>query len=246
MQLRKLSVVAVLGMVMAISGKAQEIQQSLDSFERIVASPKINVVLARGEKEEIKVVYSNVSHDDINIRVTGNTLRVYLTGSKVTDKLKRHAHGKRSIYRDAVVTAYITYRTLEHLEIRGNQELTCNDEIESEKFRLKAYGENHITLASIKSDYLKTQLYGENNLRIKGGQVEYQKYKLYGENRIDTRGLRSYATSATIYGESKVRVNSQDALRVNAFGEADVAFLGNADVSKGWIFGRTNIHRIED
>jgi hypothetical protein len=246
MQIRTLLLLAILGIAIHTTS-AQEIQKSLEPFNRIVASPKINLVLKQGEKEEITLTYSNVSESDINIEVDGNTLRIYLDGSRMTEKLERVSpHHKRSVYSDAVITAYVTFTNLEHLEIRGNQELVCTDTIESEKFKLKAYGENQITLAAVKSEYMKTQLYGENNLRIRGGQADYQKYKLYGENRIDTRGLKSFATSATIYGESKVRLNSQDALRVNAFGEADVAFLGNADVSKGWIFGRTNIRRIVD
>jgi hypothetical protein len=246
MQIRLILSLAILGMAVAVTN-AQELTKSLEPFSRIVASPKINLVLKQGSKEEIRITYSNVDESDINVVVKGNTLRVYLKGSRVTEKQERIArHHKRGVYTDAVVTAHITFATLEHLEIRGNQELTCEDTIQAEKFKLKAYGENHITLASVKSEYMKTQLYGENSLRIKSGKADYQKYKLFGENRIDTRGLKSYATSATIYGESKVRLNSQDALRVNAFGEADVAFLGNADVSKGWIFGRTTIHRIDN
>jgi hypothetical protein len=245
MHIRTILFVALLGI--AAMAKAQEIEKSLEPFNRIIASPKINLVLKHGTREEIKLTYSNVAESDINIEVHGNTLRIYLDGSRMTEKQERvAAHHKRGVYTDAIVTAYVTFTNLEHLEIRGNQELTCEDTIESEKFKLKAYGENQITLTSVKSQYMKTQLYGENDLRIKSGKADYQKYKLYGENRIDTRGLKSFATSATIYGESKIRLNSQDALRINAFGEADVAFLGNADVSKGWIFGRTNIHRIDN
>jgi hypothetical protein len=246
MKIHTILVQALLCIVLS-TANAQEIEKFLEPFNRIVASPRINLVLKQGNKEEIRLTYSNVSESDINIVVHGNTLRIYLDGSRVTEKQERIARRhKRGAYIDAIVTAYVTFTNLEHLEIRGNQELTCEDTIESEKFKLKAYGENQIMLASVKSEYMKTQLYGENTLRIKSGKADYQKYKLYGENRIDTRGLKSFATSATIYGESKVKLNSQDALRVNAFGEADVAFLGNADVSKGWIFGRTNIHRIVD
>jgi hypothetical protein len=225
---------------------SQEIEKTLEPFNRIVVSPKINLVLRHGHKEEVKVVYNNVSEHDINIVVKGNTLKIYLEGSKVTEKLERMGrHHKKSVYVDAVVTAYVTYHTLQHLEIRGDQELTCLDTISSEKFKLKAYGENQIMLTAIQSEYFKAQLYGANDLKVKGGKVDFQKYKLYGENKIDTRALKSYATSATVYGESKVRLNSQDELRVNAFGEADISFLGNADVSKGWIFGKTQIRRLD-
>jgi hypothetical protein len=237
---------AILGIAITLPALGQEIQRELEPFNKIIASPKVNVILQKGSTESIRLQYAHVSASDINIEVQGNTLKIYLDGSKVTEKMDRiNRNHKRSRYSDAVVTAYVTYTNLRHIEIRGDQELTCNDGIEAEKFRLKAYGENNITLASVNCEYVKMQLYGQNSLRIKEGKAEYQKYKLYGENRIDTQGLKSYATLATIYGQSRVRLNSQDALRINAFGEADIAFRGNANVSKGWIFGKANIRRIE-
>lgn len=152
----------------------QEITRSLKSFSRIVASPRINLILQQGEEETIRIVYSGVEEAKINIELTGNTLCIYLDGSKVVEKMERIGRSsRRSIYTNANVTAYVTYRDLEHLEIRGKQELTCNGAIRSKKFTLKAYGENEITLASLKTEYLKTSLYGENKLKIKGGKADF-------------------------------------------------------------------------
>ena len=101
-----------------------------------------------------------------------------------------------------------------------------------------------INFASIKTAFLKTNLYGENTLNIDGGKAEYQKYKLYGENRIDTRDLKSYYDAATIFGESRLKLSIQDEIKINAFGESQVTYAGNAEVSKGLIFGKTNIRRV--
>ncbi|MBA4053826.1 MAG: DUF2807 domain-containing protein, partial [Marivirga sp.] len=124
---------------------AQEIARDLKSFRKIIVSPKVNLILEKGDKENIRLVYDNVSPDKINIEVQGHTLRVYLDDAKVTERTERfNDFGKRSIYHDVVITAYVTYKELEHLEIRGNQELTCNGPIRAERFTLKAYGENEI------------------------------------------------------------------------------------------------------
>jgi len=224
---------------------AQEISRDLKSFRKIVVSPKVNLILEKGDSESIRLVYSNVSPDKINIIVHGNTLRVYLDDAKVTEKLERiYPNEKRSIYRDASLTAYVTYRELEHLEIRGNQELICNGPISAERFTLKAYGENEIRLASVKTDYLRASLYGENDLKIKGGKAEYQKYKLFGENKIDTQELKSYSATTNSFGESRIKLSTQDQLKVNAFGESQISYNGNADVNKGLIFGHTQINKL--
>ena len=241
---RPLLLAALLTLTVQIT-KAQEISRELKSFSKIVVSPKINLILEQGEQENIRLTYSNVDPSKINIKVQGNTLRVYLDEAKVAEKTYRTSgNQKRSIYHDASITAYVTYKELEHLEIRGNQELTCNGPLKAERFTLKAYGENDINLASLKTEYLRTSLYGDNDLKIKTGKAEYQKYKLFGDNKIDTQDVKSFSATTTIFGESKIKLNSQDNLKVNAFGESQVSYNGNASVNKGLIFGKAQITKL--
>lgn len=242
--IRPLLLIVMLALTMPFA-QAQEISKDLKSFRKVVVSPKVNLILEQGEKENIRLTYSNVDPSKINIKVQGNTLRVFLDEAKVTEKTYRaNGNQKRGIYHDASVTAYVTYKELEHLEIRGNQELTCNGPLKAERFTLKAYGENDINLASLKTEYLRTSLYGDNDLKIKAGKAEYQKYKLFGDNKIDTQELKSFSATTTIFGESKIKLNTQDNLKVNAFGESQVSYNGNASVNKGLIFGRAQITKL--
>ena len=224
---------------------AQEITRDLKSFRKIIVSPRVNLILEKGDKESIRLVYSNVSADKINITIQHNTLRVYLDGAKVNERTEQFTPSeRRGIYHNAYLTAYVTYKELEHLEIRGNQELTCNGPIRAERFTLRAYGENEIKLASVKADYMRTSLYGENDLKIKGGKAEYQKYKLFGENKIDTHELRSYSATTNTFGESRITLSTQDQLRINAFGESQITYNGDANVNKGLVFGNTTIQKL--
>jgi len=229
----------------SFSVTAQEINRELRSFRKIVVSPKINLILEKGDQETIRLVYNNVSPDKINIEVEGHTLKIYLDEAKVTEKTVRLNSGeRRSVYHDASLTAYVTYEELEHLEIRGNQELTCNSPILAERFTLKAYGENDIHLSSVNTEYMRTSLYGGNDLHIEGGKAEFQKYKLFGDNKIDTQQLKSYSATANSFGESRIKLSTQDQLRVNAFGESQISYNGEANVNKGLIFGHTRINKM--
>lgn len=244
--IQKRSFAIVLLSVIANLAVAQEITRELKSFSKIIVSPKINLILEKGDQESIRLTYDHVSPDKINIQVKGETLRIYLDDAKVTERtLHVGPHEKRSMYHDASITAYVTYTALEHLEIRGNQELICNGPLRARKFILKAYGENEISLASVKAEYLKTSLYGENDLKIKGGKAEFQKYRLFGENRIDSQALKSYAATTNSYGESRIKLNTQDNLRINAFGESEISYSGNASINRGLIFGETQIHKAD-
>lgn len=228
-----------------VSLQAQEIVKPLASFNRIIVSPKINLILEHGDTEHIRLVYSNVTPDKINIEVEGKTLRLYLDDARVYEHTHKGFYTSREgIYKDATITAYVTYKAIRALEIRGDQELTCNGELNAKKFTLKAYGENEIRLSAVNSEYFKTSLYGVNDLKIKGGQAKCQKYRLFGENKIDTRELKSLMATTNIYGESKIRLTTIDELKVNSFGEGLVYYTGDAQVFRGFVFGRTRIEKL--
>jgi Putative auto-transporter adhesin, head GIN domain len=244
--MKKLILILTAAMIVAPLLQAQEINTDLKPFRKVVASPRINLILRKGNQENIRLVYHRVTPDKINIKQHGKTLHIYLDDAKVAEKTVRTDYATRKrIYDDVDITAYVTYRTLEELEIRGNQELSCLDPISSESFTLKAYGENEITLASLRTGYLHTKLYGENNLKIKNGKAEFQKYSLYGENDIDARSLRSYSATANIFGESKLKLSTEDELKINSFGEGKVMYGGNAQLNKRIIIGNTQISRLE-
>jgi hypothetical protein len=241
----KKSILIALSLLLTTAAFAQEIQKELKSFSRIIASPRVNLILKKGDSESIRLVYNDVSKSKINIDVSNHTLHIYLDNARKVEKMDPYSdnHGpRRNMYDGVTITAYVTYTYLEGLEIRGNQELTCYDPIESDEFRLKAYGENEITLASLKTDFFKASMYGTNELKISNGKVVEQKYKLYGENKIDTRALKSAYASTSIFGEGQLRITSTEKVRVDAFGEPDIYVNGGAHVNRRLVIGRTYIH----
>lgn len=242
----KKSILIAFSLLLTAGAFAQEIQKELKSFSRIIASPRVNLILKKGDSESIRLVYNDVAKSKINIEVSNHTLHIYLDNARKVEKMDPYSDDgrgpRKNMYDGVSITAYVTYKYIEGLEIRGNQELTCYDPIESDEFRLKAYGENEITLASLKTDFFKATLYGTNELKIRNGKVVEQKYKLYGENKIDTRALKSAYASTSIFGEGQLRITSTEEVRVDAFGEPDIYVNGGAHVNKRLVFGRTYIH----
>jgi hypothetical protein len=242
--MKQLSVLIAL-LITSISAICQEIQKDLKPFTKIVASPRINLILQKGNTSNIRLVYDGVSKDKINMTVKGKTLQIFLDDARSVERTESgHGHrGSHGIYEGVSVTAYVTYQSLEALEIRGSQELTCLDAIDADRFTLKAYGDNKITLASLKTEFFKAALYGENKLTIKGGKVIEQKYRLYGQNKINTLEMKSAYTSTSIFGEGTLSITSSEEVRVNAFGEPRIEVDGGAHVNRRLVFGRTSITR---
>jgi len=239
----KNSLTALALVLVTFTSNAQEIQRALKPFSKIIASPKINVVLEQGEREHIRLVYDNVSSAKINIVERGNTLHIYLDDAKKIERNERlrDLGSSHTMYENVHITAYITYTQLQKMEIRGNQQLTVLGAINNEHFTLRAYGQNIITISALNVDFFKAALYGENKLRIKDGKVVEQKYRLYGENRIDTKRVKSAYASTSIFGQGDVRLTSTEEVRVNAFGEPDIQVNGGAQVNKRLIFGNVDI-----
>ena len=71
--------------------------------------------------------------------------------------------------------ATITYKTLEALSLRGEEDQLCKGPINGNKFMLKVYGESNISFNEMNLQQLSATLYGESTLEIKAGSIKDQK-----------------------------------------------------------------------
>jgi len=215
---------------------AQSLERKVNHFNKIIASPKINLVMVDGPTESVKINYANIDPSKINVVVKHHTLHIYLDGSRYTEKKKRVKFDgevrKENVYTNASITAYVTYNQLQKLVVRGEQEVDIQGPIENKKFKLSAYGECDITLASLQVGWFKATLYGQNAVRIKEGFAEEQKYKLFGENKIDAQALQGEEVASTTYGESRLKLQAKQNLRLVTLGESNVYVKGSPEVSK--------------
>jgi hypothetical protein len=236
-------IIAVLALVVSAGAFGQNTKEKdLNDFDRLVLSPHINLVLTQGDQEHIRMEYENVDLRDINVEVSGNTLRIFLENAKIIDKQERYDYSmSRSIYQDARITAYVTFKDLEYLEIRGDQQVTVESPIRADQFRMKIYGENDVRMKNIQTEYFKVIMYGENELNIDEGKVEYQKYTMYGENIVDVSRVRSLHATTKAYGESEISLHVEHELQVSALGEPIIMYSGNPKVNRGLIIGEAKI-----
>src|SRR5262249_36556643 len=140
-------------------GYSQEIEQKLRSFDKIVASYKIDLVLIPGDTESIKITYSGVDAEDINIDQSGRRVHIYLDDAKIFDKgVKKNDKNmfeRRPRYRFAKVTAYVTFKELRLIETRGEGEVFCDGKIEAKKVKIRAYGDTEVRLAYVEAKTVK-------------------------------------------------------------------------------------------
>ena len=226
-------------------GHAQSESAPLAPFDRIVASQFVNVVLEKGNEESIRLEYSGIDPEVVNVKVKRKKLHIYLDDARLIgkqDKFYENGHKyTRSRYGKNSITAYITYTSLRGLEIRGEEGLACHSGITANKFKLKVFGENNVSIESLQANRFKASVYGNNEIEIKSGTAGHQLYRLFGENKINTLNLVSNTTASRIYGEGRLTVNANDELKITAFGEPEVRLSGPARIKKSIVLGRPYI-----
>lgn len=228
-------------------GYSQEIEQKLRPFDKIVVSYKVNLVLIPGNTESIRIVYSGVNADRINIDQSGHRVHVYLEDAKIYDKGEKRKHDdwfdRRPRYRFASVTAYVTFKTLRLIETRGDGEVFCDGKIISKKIKVRAYGDTDVRLTYLEAKTVKARLYGENTMRIRRGEAGHVSYKLFGDNTVDSRGLHTVTSSTTVYGDGKVAIHATEEARITSFGDPKLLVTGSPNISKGIMIGEADIRR---
>lgn len=222
----------------------QEFEEKLDPFNKLIVDPYINVELVKGNEEKIQVFYDNVDPEEIISEQRGKTLHLYLADAKIGWRLFTNDNYRYRKYRYAEVKMVITYKNLKNIQFRGEEQLTCDDEISGSRLKLKAYGETDIRIASMDIRRLKIALYGENSLLVSAGNTYDQTINTYGENRVDASMLKSYGTSTKSFGENKVSVNASEYIRAMYFGEGELRYSGHPIMERKWLIGEVDVRKI--
>ena len=247
--MQKLKFIIVTLMIFSIKTITAQTTTALDHFDKVIISPHIEVTFIEGNEESVTIEKCTVDKDKLNIEVNYKTLRVYLDDAKELTKNKKvYDNGykeKEPIYKGTVVTAVVTYKTMNALSLRGEETHVCKSLLKGDKFRLKIYGESHVILSQVDLGELHTTIYGESDLDIKSGSIDHQKYTTYGESKINSLDVSSNTARIIAYGESKFQLNTSKEIKITAIGEAKLGYKGNAVINKGLHIGEMQIAKLD-
>lgn len=226
---------------------AQEVKP-VDPFDKVIISPHVQATFIKGDKESVTVENCTVDRSKIHIESNGKTLRVYLEGAKeITKNEKSDENGhkvKTSIYKGTVLTVTVSYKYLEELSVRGEENFLLKSKLEQEEFGLNIYGTSMVSFNEVQLRKMSTTIYGESHLEIKTGAIAEQKFTAYGESKVDVLGVKGSTAKATIYGEAELNLNVSDQIKVTSFGDAKIGYKGNPDIRKGINIGSARIYKI--
>lgn len=227
---------------------AQNKEIKVASFDNVIISPHIEAAFVEGSREMVSIDDADVPLEKLNIKVDGNTLRIYLDGAKTYTKSKKVKYddykGRQQLYSGTQVSLTITYKHLKNLSVRGEENFRLESPIDQTSLQLSLYGESDVRIKSAVVENLKVVIYGESFLKIDAGESSYQKYKAYGEGEVNTLGMSNKTAKITAYGESEFRLSVSDRLKVTSYGEAEINYKGEPTIDKGVVLGENSIRKI--
>ena len=221
----------------------------VDRFDKVIVSPYIQVNFVEGAEERVSIESCTVDPSKLYVEVNDQTLRIYLEGAKETPKWNTHT-GKKyeddgQLYYGTVVKATITYKRLEEVSLRGDEDQRFLGLLKAEDFRLKVYGNSEVMFDEVDMEKCHATFYGENSLVIKSGKITTQQYTVYGISRIECQEISSNSCKLTTYGEADYYVHASNEIKLTLFGEANLYYKGNPVISKGLNFGDMRIARLD-
>ncbi|MCU0352340.1 MAG: DUF2807 domain-containing protein [Cytophagales bacterium] len=247
--------------------QAQTLTKDLPAFDAVVSSPLIDVVLAEGDRESVRIEHQGVDADKINVKVRRKKLHLYLDEARLNTTKRRGSWKSPTswerLYPGAKLTAYVTYRKLDCIQVRGEQKLVCRNALrgnriklelmgenhaeiaglEAKRLKISLYGENEINVANIGADNLRVSLFGENTVEVQNGTATAQKYRSFGESKVYASNLQGQTIKTNLFGESRLNLNASESLRMTSFGESEVRNSGNGQMRKRLTIGENRLHR---
>lgn len=218
-------------------------------FDKVIVSPYIQVTLVQGSEESVAVNAIQVAPHKLHIEVNNNVLHIYLEGAKEIPKNEKTYYNgykeSHALYNNTSVVATITYKTLNELSLRGEEEQLCKSAINNNEFTLNIYGESTVTFTKLNVQKLYATLYGEGELDIKAGTIKEQRYICYGEGKINSLAGSGSTSHITAYGEADFKINVSDKINITAFGEAKLHYTGNPRIVRGLHIGELTVDKID-
>lgn len=220
---------------------------AVNSFNKVIVSPHIEVTFKTGEKEEVIIEHISEPLEKFHVEVKKHTLQLYLDGAEYTTKKDIEKSSKNRtvpLYKGTVVKVIVVYKKAVSFSLRGEERIVFDSPVNSDRMTLNIYGESQVYMNDVELKDLKITIYGESFFKIEKGTVENQKITAYGESNVNTLDAQSKSTKITAYGDGSFQFNVSDRLKIVSYGEPTVTYKGNARLDSGISIGEVEIVKL--
>lgn len=200
-------------------------------FANIEVSGGFDVYITSGQEESVAVSASRAEYrESIVVEVKGSTLHIYYK-----------PRSRNWSMRNLRLRAYISYKTLEGLQLSGATDARLIDTWKTEKARLDVSGASDLH-GKVEFTEAKVDLSGASDISI-SGRVGKLKVDASGASEFSSFELYADVCDVQASGASEVKITVQKELYIQASGASDIYYKGDASVREIRTSGASNVKK---
>lgn len=216
MTILKTTAITTLLYLLAHVGFAQEtVVRKVSSFDEVELSGAFNIYLKKGDKADITIEANDINQDDIITEMRGNKLYIGMKDQNFN-------------FKDAEKTSiYLTYTQLKKLSNSGAGNITTENPITGDSFKLNISGAGNVTM-EVQVNDLTVEMSGTGHVEVTG-KAKSQWINMSGAGSYKGFDLISEDTYVAMSGVGIARVYASKRLNANASGVGSIRYKGNPE-----------------
>lgn len=211
-----------------IKGNGNVIKQTreLSSFSALEVGGAFNVVLKQGDKESVVVEADENLIEFIITEVRGKSLVI---------------RSSEEINSPKTLNIYLTFKTLDEMEISGACKVTCDDKLIFTELELECSGASDVILKMVATD-LQLDLSGVSQISL-FGSANTVNLDLSGASDLDAFELEVDKYNADISGASHANIFVKSELASDVSGAAGLKYKGDPSTVNNEVSGAASVKK---
>ncbi|HPH95335.1 MAG TPA: head GIN domain-containing protein [Anaerolineaceae bacterium] len=200
------------------SGNLSTETRALKSFDRVVLTGSGDVVLIKGDKEEVKIEADDNILPLITTEVKNGDLVIGIKPNQVVRSYK-------------AMRFEVTYKDISALDLVGSGSIIA-DAVASASFEANITGSGDIHLTNLQTTSFESNLTGSGEITL-SGKTDKLDLSLPGSGNFNGFDLETRECRVSILGSGRVQVNVSENLAASITGSGDIEYKGApAEVDK--------------
>ncbi|UXP31624.1 DUF2807 domain-containing protein [Reichenbachiella agarivorans] len=212
--MKKIYILAVAILVGASCTYAQnEESRSLESFSEVSTSESIKVTLVKGNKNEARIITSNVDTDKVLTDINGESLNIHMT---------------RGSYMNNSVEVILTYSgELSKIKASSSGQIKSDNKLVSNELYVKASSSGKVYL-DVSANQLKVDVSSSGKVEL-SGQTKTQVVEASSSGKYDGFDMVSEGAKVDVSSSGKVDISVSKELFADASSSGKVTYRGTPE-----------------
>lgn len=190
--------------------------RNVGTFNAIRTGGSWNVILEKGDREEVRLETKNFDLNKVITEVKRNTLHITLENGN---------------HKNVNFTVYVTYTDLKSIKSGGSGDIRCDSELVADRLEISVSGSGDGRFQNIRGDKLQVSLNGTGNVDVAGGAIGSLIVKHSGSGNFRGMNLEAQEAEVNTSGSGDISFTANNTLSVRSSGSGNVEYKGNPEFS---------------